>query len=224
MNSTPEKPSYAELRVAYTHQTLTEADLADTPLAQFERWFAEASALPEPNAMSLATVNAHGQPSVRHVLLKQADERGFVFYTNYESNKGQDIAANPHVAIVFPWFAMFRQVLVRGRAEKVSRAESLEYFNQRPYGSRIGAAASAQSQVLHSRDELDARWKEIESNYPVDVPLPDYWGGYVVIPEYVEFWAGRESRLHDRLRYVFVGNGEVSMSNASQWKVERLSP
>ena len=174
--------------------------------------------------MSLATVDASGQPSVRHVLLKQADDRGFVFYTNYESQKGQDIAANPQVAIVFPWFAMFRQVLIRGRAVKVSREESLEYFNQRPYGSRIGAAASAQSKVLTSRDELDARWIELEAQYPNEVPLPDNWGGYVVIPETVEFWAGRESRLHDRLRYVFVGEGDVKMSQASQWRVERLSP
>ncbi|MEY4348597.1 MAG: pyridoxamine 5-phosphate oxidase [Actinomycetota bacterium] len=224
MSSTPEKPSYAQLRVAYTHQTLTEADLAANPLEQFERWFTEAAALPEPNAMSLATVDAAGRPGIRHVLLKQADDRGFVFYTNYESAKGQDIAANPNVAIVFPWFAMFRQVIVRGRAEKVSREESLEYFNQRPHGSRIGAAVSNQSQVLQSRDELDARWKALEEKYPNEVPLPDQWGGYVVIPQSIEFWAGRESRLHDRLRYVFVGEGAVSLSDAKQWKVERLSP
>ncbi len=222
----PTKPTYAELRVAYSHQTLEEADLAPTPLAQFEKWFAEAVAaeLPEPNAMAVATVNADGQPAVRHVLLKQADDRGFVFYTNYESRKGRAIAENPKVSLVFPWFSIFRQVIVVGRAEKVSREESREYFNSRPHGSRIGAVVSAQSTVLTSREDLDAKWKELEARYPVDVPLPDHWGGYVVIPESIEFWAGRQSRLHDRLQYVFKGSGVVSLNDPSQWKVQRLAP
>ena len=221
-----EKPSYADLRVTYSHQTLEESDMAKTPLAQFEKWFAEvvSAGLPEPNAMSVSTSDAANQPTTRHVLLKQADERGFVFYTNYESTKGKAISQNPKVSLLFPWFSIFRQVIVVGRAERVSRLESEEYFNQRPHGSRIGALASAQSEVLTSREDLDKRWRELEKQYPDVVPLPDNWGGLVVIPQSVEFWAGRQSRLHDRLRYVFIGTGSVSMAEPSQWRLERLSP
>lgn len=220
-------PGYADLRVTYNQEVLEISDLQPSPLAQFESWFHEALAaeIPEPNAMVVATVSATGQPSARHVLLKAADQRGFVFYTNYQSRKGREIAENPQVSLVFPWFAMFRQVVVIGRAERVSRAESLEYFRSRPHDSQIGAIASRQSSLLPERIELEQRWADLAERYPEgsEVPLPDDWGGYVVAPESVEFWAGRRSRLHDRLRYCHLG-GPVDMSAASQWQIERLSP
>ena len=221
-DSTP----YGELRVNYDGETLEISDVSPAPLAQFESWFADvlAAKLPEPNAMVVATADAAGQPSARHVLLKQADERGFVFYSNYESRKGQELAANPRASLVFPWFAMYRQVVVVGRVEKVSREESAEYFASRPHGSRIGASVSHQSAPLATREELDARWQELAAKYPEDVPLPDSWGGYVVIPHSIEFWAGRRSRLHDRLQYVHVGEGSVSMTDPDQWQIQRLSP
>lgn len=221
-DSTP----YGELRVNYDGETLEISDVSPAPLAQFESWFADvlAAKLPEPNAMVVATADAAGQPSARHVLLKQADERGFVFYSNYESRKGQELAANPRASLVFPWFAMYRQVVVVGRVEKVSREESAEYFASRPHGSRIGASVSHQSAPLATREELDARWRELAAEYPEAVPLPDSWGGYVVIPHSIEFWAGRRSRLHDRIQYVHVGDGSVSMTDPNQWQIQRLSP
>lgn len=218
--------SYGELRVNYDGETLDIPDVSPAPLEQFERWFADvvAANLPEPNAMVVATATIEAQPSARHVLLKQADARGFVFYTNYDSRKGREIEQNPQASLVFPWFAMYRQVVVVGRVEKVSREESAEYFATRPHGSRIGASVSHQSHVLQSREELDARWQALAEQYPNDVPLPDNWGGYVVIPQSVEFWAGRRSRLHDRIQYVHHGVGAVSMADASQWNIQRLSP
>ncbi|MEY2634678.1 MAG: hypothetical protein RIS75_618 [Actinomycetota bacterium] len=223
-----EQTPYADLRVTYNRETLDVADLAPDPLTQFELWFAEAVAaeIPEPNAMVIATADTDGQPSARNVLLKEADDRGFVFYSNYESRKGRELAANPRASLVFPWFAMFRQVVVVGAVEKVSRAESAEYFNQRPHDSRIGALVSAQSTVLESREELEQRWAELATRYPegTEVPLPDNWGGYLVIPQTIEFWAGRRSRLHDRMQFVHNGQSPLSLRTADQWSVRRLSP
>lgn len=215
---------YSQLRVNYGRQPLDS--LLPTPLAQFEAWFADAltAGITEPNAMALATSDANNQPTVRHVLLKQADARGFVFYTNYQSRKGQALAQNPQASAVFPWFAMYRQIIIVGSVEKVSREESLEYFKQRPYGSQIGAHASEQSAILDSRQELDQRWHELEEKYPTDVPLPTNWGGYVIVPQSIELWAGRESRLHDRLRYVHNGVGAVDLTDPRQWRTERLAP
>lgn len=223
-----EQTPYADLRVTYNRETLDVADLAPDPLTQFELWFAEAVAaeIPEPNAMVIATADTDGQPSARNVLLKEADDRGFIFYTNYESRKGRELEVNPRASLVFPWFAMFRQVVVVGAVEKVSRAESAEYFNQRPHDSRIGALVSAQSSVLESREELEQRWAELATRYPegTEVPLPDNWGGYLVIPQTIEFWAGRRSRLHDRMQFVHNGQSPLSLRTADQWSVRRLSP
>jgi len=223
-----EPTPYADLRVTYNRETLDVADLAPDPLTQFERWFAEAleAEIPEPNAMVIATADPSGQPSARNVLLKEADDRGFVFYTNYESRKGRELAANPRTSLVFPWFAMFRQIVVVGTVEKVSREVSAEYFNQRPHDSRIGAIVSAQSEVLQTREELEIRWAELAAQYPegTEVPLPEHWGGYLVRPHTVEFWAGRRSRLHDRMQFVHNGDSQLSMRNPDQWSVRRLSP
>lgn len=218
---------YGELRVNYDRESLDIDDVAGAPLAQFEAWFADvqAAGLAEPNAMVLATASADGQPSARHVLLKQADARGFVFYTNYDSRKGRELSENPRASIVFPWFPMYRQVVVTGTVERVSREESAEYFSSRPHGSRIGAHASHQSSELQSRAELEERWEAIAQQYPDDVPLPDTWGGFIVIPQTIEFWAGRRSRLHDRIEYVRdAAVKAVSLADASQWTIRRLSP
>lgn len=228
MEMEPDSPMYADMRVTYNQDPLDASDLSPAPLAQFEKWFAEvvAAKLPEPNAMVVATVDAVGQPSARHVLLKQADARGFVFYTNYESQKGQAISVNPLVSLVFPWFAIYKQVTVQGRAVKVSREEAEQYFRSRPHGSQIGALASHQSSELADRAELESRWEALATKYPegTEVPLPDYWGGYLVIPSRIEFWAGRRSRLHDRWEYVHSGVGETSLQAAEQWRLRRLSP
>jgi len=223
----------ADLRVSYDAGVLEEDQLGATPLDQFRRWFDEAVAigLPEPNAMVLATASLEGQPSARTVLLKDVDERGFVFYTNLGSRKSRELAENPAASCVFPWFAMHRQVVVIGRAEQVPRSEAAEYFASRPRGSRLGAWASRQSSVLEGRAGLEARYAELQSQYPEDgdVPLPEFWGGWVVRPESVEFWQGRPSRLHDRLRFTLTADaraaaGWAPLSDASSWVVERLSP
>jgi pyridoxamine 5'-phosphate oxidase len=191
---------------------LTEQGLAGTWLEQFATWFADAveAGLPEPNAMLLATADGTGRPSARTVLLKGYDQRGFTFFTNYESRKGQDLAANPRASLVFPWYALHRQVIVVGGVEKVSREETEEYFAVRPHGAQVGAWASPQSRVIRSRDELQARVEEIEAR-PEPLSAPPHWGGFRVSPDEVEFWQGRESRLHDRLRY-------------TGGKIERLAP
>jgi pyridoxamine 5'-phosphate oxidase len=228
MEMEPDSPMYSEMRVTYNQHPLELEDLNPAPLLQFEAWFAEvvSAKLPEPNAMVVATADSSGSPSARHVLLKEADARGFIFYSNYESRKGTDILANPKAALAFPWFQIYKQVTVRGQVQRVSREESLAYFRSRPHGSQIGAMVSHQSTELTTRQELESRWDALAQEYPEgsEVPLPDHWGGYLVIPNSIEFWAGRRSRLHDRFEYKFVGDGTVSMLDASQWQIRRLSP
>ena len=207
----------AAMRRSYAAAGLDEADLAPTWLEQFQRWFAAAEAAPlvEPNAMVLATAGADGRPSARTVLLKGVDERGFVLYTNLDSHKGRDARANPWAAIVFPWHEIGRQVIVGGPVEPVSADESDAYFATRPRDARLGALASPQSQVLGSRAELDRAHAELAARYPEEVPRPERWGGLRVVPDTVEFWQGREHRLHDRLRFRRAGGA---------WVVERLAP
>lgn len=210
----------ADLRINYSRASLDEADAAPNPFAQFDRWFKEAldARLPEPNTMTLATVGEGGRPSARIVLIKGVDERGFVFFTNYESRKGRDLAANPYAALLFYWIELERQVRIEGRIEKTSADESDRYFSSRPLGSRIGAWASEQSAVIDSRATLEAREKEISTRFGDDPPRPPHWGGYRLVPDSIEFWQGRPSRLHDRLRYV----RDAAAPNG--WRIERLSP
>jgi pyridoxamine 5'-phosphate oxidase len=212
-------PSPAGMRRDYTeHGPLLESSLATDWAAQFAAWFAEATAfgLPEPNAMIVATAGADGHPSARTVLLKGYDSTGFVFFTNYESRKGTEAAVNPYASLVFPWFSMQRQVIVGGRVERVSRAETEEYFASRPLGSQLGAWASPQSQVLPGRDAVDAGLAAaVERFGDGPVPAPPHWGGLRVVPDTVEFWQGRSNRLHDRLRFRRAGG---------DWIVERLAP
>lgn len=216
----PGRADVAELRVSYGRAPLLEADLAPDWHTQFTRWFDDAVAsltFPEPNAMVVATCTADGIPSARTVLLKAHDENGLVFFTNYSSRKGLELAANPRVSCVFGWYAMERQVVVCGRTERVDRTTSERYFHSRPHGSQIAASISEQSTVIPDRGWLDRRRDELARQYPDDtqVPLPDFWGGIRVLPDTVEFWAGRENRMHDRLRYRRTGAGFV---------LERLSP
>ncbi|QGU33050.1 pyridoxamine 5'-phosphate oxidase [Thermochromatium tepidum] len=198
---------------------LSRSELDPDPIRQFQLWYelAIAADLPEPNSLTLCTVDAQGQPSARTVLLKLYDERGFVFFTNYQSRKAREIATNPRVAMLFPWVALARQVQITGRAEPISTAESLAYFATRPRGSQIGAWASPQSQVIPSRALLEMKVAEMARRFSQgEVPLPDFWGGYRVVPDMFEFWQGRENRLHDRFRYVRQEHGG--------WVIERLAP
>ena len=230
----PQPQDLADVRLSYDEGRLLESDLAATPLAQFRAWFDDATdaqfaGLAEPSSMVLATADAGGDPSGRIVLLKAVDARGFAFYTNLLSRKGRDLATNPRASLVFPWHPMQRQVVVIGDVEQIDRDEARAYFVSRPYGSRLGAWASAQSSVIASREVLKARYAELASAFPDtgrtdDVPLPDAWGGYVVLPRMVEFWQGRPSRLHDRLRFARVGTGPAALDDATAWRVERLSP
>lgn len=215
----------ADLRVTYDEGTLTAQDLATDPLGQFRLWFDQAvahEAIVEPNAMVLATADAAGAPSSRTVLLKGADERGFSFFTNLGSRKSAELRANPRASVTFPWFGMHRQVVVVGQAEELSREEVGNYFRSRPHESQLGAWVSEQSTVIDSRESLDERWRALHEEYPpgTDVPLPEHWGGWLIRPSTVEFWQGRPSRLHDRLRY----RGEGSLADASLWQIERLAP
>ena len=207
----------ADLRRDYARAGLAEADLAATWLAQFERWFAEAAGLLEPNAVVLSTAAPDGVPSARTVLLKAVDERGFVVYSNLTSTKGRELLANPQAALVFPWLELERQVVVAGVVERTSRAETEAYARSRPHGSQLGAWASPQSQVIGSRRVLEERRAQLEAEHPegTAVPVPPHWGGLRVVPSTVEFWQGRPDRLHDRLRYRRDDTG---------WVVERLAP
>ena len=205
---------------------LTRANLDPDPLRQFEQWYQAAIelALPEPNGMSLCTVAASGQPFVRTVLLKLYDQRGFVFFTNYHSRKAEQMEDNPRVAVLFPWLAIARQVQIQGRVERITSAESLQYFVTRPRGSQIGAWSSPQSQVIRSRALLEAKVAEMKARFGEGkIPLPDFWGGYRIVPESLEFWQGRDSRLHDRFLYSRVDpvSGE---EEAASWRIERLAP
>ncbi len=200
-------------------RTLSEGDLDPDPIVQFRAWLDEAVASGEPmaEAMALATSTPDGRPSARNVLLRGVDERGFVFYTNHGSRKGRQLAENPHAAAAFLWQGLHRQVCLTGRVERLSREESERYFRTRPREARIGSWASRQSEVIPSRAELEARFEELDLEYPGgDVPLPPFWGGYLLVPDVIEFWQGREHRLHDRLRYSRRADGS--------WIVERLSP
>lgn len=217
----------ADLRVTYDLGTLAPDDLPGAPLAAFHGWFAEAEAagLPEPNAMVLSTATAEGAPSSRTVLLKEADARGFVFYTNLESRKGRELAENPHASLVFPWFAIHRQVSVVGSAELIGRDEVETYFRSRPRGSQLGAWASEQSTVIDGRDALEARYAELTERYGEEgeIPVPEFWGGWLIRPSAIEFWQGRPSRLHDRLRFRATVP-QADLSDAGNWELERLSP
>lgn len=200
-----------------TDQALNEEDVDPDPMVEFNRWYrlAEQVGEPQPNAMALATCGPDGGPSVRFVLLHKADFGGFTFYTNYESPKAKELAANRRAALAFWWPSLHRQVRAVGEVSKVSRRESEEYWASRPYGSRISALASPQSQVIKDRSVLEAEVARLEAEHPSEPPLPPFWGGYRLLPWTVEFWQGRRHRLHDRLRYRRLGEG---------WQLERLAP
>lgn len=209
----------ADLRRNYALQSLSETDARPDPIAQFAAWFSEAldSRLREPNAMTLATATRDGYPSARTVLLKGFDNEGFVFYTNYESRKGSELLENPRAALLFTWLELERQIRIEGPVEKVSEPESLRYFQSRPKGSQIGAWASPQSRVIPNRELLEKNVADLMRQYAgaETLPRPPYWGGYRIKPVRIEFWQGRESRLHDRIRYVLGDPG---------WTMERLAP
>jgi pyridoxamine 5'-phosphate oxidase len=209
----------AELRREYTKGGLRRADLDPQPLVQFQKWFEEAlnSQLLEPSAMTLATVGADGRPSARIVLLKGADERGFLFFTNYESRKGRELAANTRASLVLHWAELERQICIAGDVTKVSRAESEKYFALRPRGSQLGACVSKQSSVVPDRAFLETRLQEVEKQFTNrDVEMPSHWGGYALAPIRIEFWQGRPNRLHDRFQYSKQADGS--------WRIDRLSP
>jgi pyridoxamine 5'-phosphate oxidase len=211
----------AELRQEYTGAGLEVTDLADEPVEQFRRWFAtwREVGVGEPNAMVVTTATPEGRPSVRTVLLRALDHRGFVFHSNYDSRKGRELAANPQAALLFPWHPLSRQVIVEGTAGPIDPAESDAYWATRPRGSQIAALASPQSEVIADRAGFEARWAELERRFAgADVPRPAHWGGIRVAPRSVEFWQGREQRMHDRLVY------QRDDGTPSGWRVERLAP
>ena len=210
--------SIADIRTDYRRAALTEDDVDSDPIAQFGRWFDEAitAAVQEPNAMCLATATPDGYPSARMVLLKGLDQRGFVFYTDYRSRKGRELADNPHASLCFFWTELERQVRITGAVQRVSKAEAETYFASRPLPSRIGAWTSHQSSVLATRESLERDLATNEQRFAAgDVPLPDHWGGYRVVPDEIEFWQGRPSRLHDRIQF---------LRQQGAWVRRRLSP
>lgn len=210
--------SIADLRLNYTRQQLLETDVDPNPIAQFRVWFDEAKSadIVEPNAMTIATATKQGIPSARVVLLKGLDERGFVFYTNYDSRKGQELIDNPHASLVFWWGALERQVRIEGMVEKIADEETDAYFHRRPVSSQLGAWASEQSRVIPDREVLEQRLANLTQQYQDQaIPRPLHWGGFRVIPQAIEFWQGRPSRLHDRLLYRL---------EDGNWAIERLSP
>lgn len=208
----------ADLRRQFVLGALSETDVANDPIAQFQRWFDEAvvAKMPDPNAMTLATVNAEGQPSARIVLLKGVDASGFTFFTNYESRKGGDLLHNPRAALLFHWVQLERQVRIEGEVHKVDDAESDAYFLSRPLGSRLGAWASEQSREVAGREVLEAREADFRARFGDDPPRPPHWGGYRLVPHWIEFWQGRASRLHDRIGFRRQDDGS--------WNIVRLSP
>lgn len=208
----------ASLRSEYTQAVLDESSVLKDPYGQFEKWFVDAgeSGIKEPNAMVISTVNANGQPSSRIVLLKDITESGFTFFTNYNSKKGREIAQNNSVSLMFPWVELERQVIISGKAEKISREDSEKYFHSRPRGSQIGAHASNQSEPIANRMSLENKLMTLTENFEgTEIPVPEHWGGYLVIPFSIEFWQGRPNRLHDRIIYEWVGDS---------WNIGRLSP
>jgi pyridoxamine 5'-phosphate oxidase len=209
--------SLARMRRRYPTERLLESAVANEPFAMFKSWFVAAveCGLPEPNAMVLATATPDGRPSARHVLLKELDDSGFVFFTNFGSRKAAEISSNPRVSLCFPWFAMARQVVVCGMAAMVSRAETEAYWVTRPRESQLGAWASEQSSVIGSRADLEAAAAAAAARFPESVPAPPFWGGYRVVPDTVEFWQGGPARLHDRLLYSRTDEG---------WRLHRLAP
>lgn len=223
-------PNVSDMRITYDKDQLNETDLASNPLDQFRHWLNDAvavgrDALIEPNAMVLSTVTPDAEVSSRSVLLKAIDERGLSFFSNYGSKKAADIAANPRVSVVFPWYPLHRQVIVIGTVSKLSREESLEYFRTRPHMSQLGACVSAQSSIIDSRDVLETEMARLIAEYPegTEVPMPDHWGGFLITVKSMEFWQGRHSRLHDRLRFV-AKNDSAAINNPADWDVIRLSP
>lgn len=205
------------IRQDYSHQELSAKQCDDNPLQQFQIWLNQAieTKVHEPTAMNLACVDSSGRPNARMVLLKELNERGFVFFTNYQSRKGQALSANPFAALTFFWPELERQVRIEGHVERLTTEESNAYFQSRPYLSRIGAHASRQSAVLPNKAELMAKVALLSAKYPFNIPRPEHWGGYIVIPDRIQFWQGRPSRLHDRIQYSL---------NGSRWIKERLSP
>jgi pyridoxamine 5'-phosphate oxidase len=207
------------LRQDYSASTLSENSTKGDPIKQFEQWFNEAveAKLHEPNAMTLSTATINGKPSARIVLLKGFNSHGFIFYTNYLSRKGKEMAKNPHAALTFFWGGLERQVRIEGTIEKVSKEDSEKYFHSRPKGSQVGAVVSPQSQEIESRDVLEQKWNQLEAEYAdKEVPKPSYWGGYILNPQLVEFWQGRPSRMHDRILY--------KKTDKKTWKKVRLAP
>ena len=213
------KIDLAHLRQDYKAKSLDVNDLAASPFLQFDQWFSEAlaAAIKEPNAMVVATATPDGLPSARVVLLKGVDKKGFIFYTNYDSHKGQELQVNPQAALVFNWLDLERQIRIVGTVEKVTADLSETYFHSRPRGSQIGAIASPQSSVIADRGILEKNATDLNEKYKdIDIPRPENWGGFRVVPRQIEFWQGRSSRLHDRMRYTQQPNGD--------WKIERLAP